>query len=92
MEEELRERPPANILVPELLAQQMVYFLQANTTQEDRGTLPKPADFLPWGSSQVSVEDRIKELDKKIAALPADDEETLSKLCRERAKLLVEEF
>lgn len=91
MEEHVRRYPPSDMLVPELMAHHIVYFLQANTAKEDRKALPKVSDFVPWSAKELSIEERIKKLDKEIAVLPADDEAGRNKLRREQARLLTEE-
>ena len=92
MEEHVRRFPPAEMLVPELLAHQIVYFLQANTAKEDRAGLPSPGDYIPWHDKEPSVAERVKELDKQIEALPADDDRRRNQLRLEQAKLLTEEI
>ena len=91
MAEHLKKFPPSGMLVPELLAHQIVYFLQANTAKEDRDKLPAPGDYIPWSEKTVSVAEQVKALDKQIAALPADDDRRRNALRLEQAKLLTEE-
>ena len=92
MREDMEKYPSTDILIPELLAQQLAYFLQANTAKESRNKLPSAADFVPWAEGDIDIEKRLKELDKEIEAVPADDEARRNELRREQAELLNEEI